>query len=225
VKGIKAAKSLYVFQNGDQVGMLFKENSGAVYFQYDQAWIQSDMSFPISMSLPLREDRYTGDAVIAVFDNLLPDNPDIRQRLAERTGAAGRDVYSPLEALGRDCVGALQFITDPDVAAQRIEQLTGEPLSNSDIAKLLRELHKTPLGITADRDLRISVAGAQEKTALLYWNDQWHRPIRSSPTTHIIKPQIGRHPAELDLSTSVENEHFCMVLLANLGLKLPRRRY
>ena len=31
----------------------------------------------------MREDRYTGDPVIAVFDNLLPDSDAIRRRLAE----------------------------------------------------------------------------------------------------------------------------------------------
>jgi hypothetical protein len=44
--------------------------------------------------------------VIAVLDNLLPDNNDIRRRLAERAHADGSDAYSLLAAVGRDCGGA-----------------------------------------------------------------------------------------------------------------------
>jgi serine/threonine-protein kinase HipA len=48
--------------------------------------------------------------VIAVFDNLVPDSDQIRKRLATRTDADGIDAFSLLAAVGRDCVGALQFL-------------------------------------------------------------------------------------------------------------------
>jgi len=35
---------------------------------------------PVSLSLPLREDRYIGAPVSAVFDNLLPDNPEFEKK-------------------------------------------------------------------------------------------------------------------------------------------------
>ncbi len=55
----------------------------------------------------------------------------------------------------------------------------------------------------------ISVAGAQEKTALLRIGNDWCIPKGITPTTHIIKLPIGeiRQPnATLDLSQSVDNE-------------------
>jgi serine/threonine protein kinase HipA of HipAB toxin-antitoxin module len=67
---------------------------------------------------PLREDRYVGDPVLAVFENLLPDNADIRRRLADRAKAEGSDPYSLLSAVGRDCIGALQFLPDRMAAGQ-----------------------------------------------------------------------------------------------------------
>lgn len=78
----------------------------------------------------------------------------------------------------------------------------------------------TPLGIGRDgeHDFRISIAGAQEKTAFL-WNNSWQLPTGSTPTTHIFKSQIGKIANGLDLSQSVENEHFCMTLCRELGLK------
>jgi serine/threonine-protein kinase HipA len=69
-----------------------------------------------------------------------------------------------------------------------------------------------------DEDFRISIAGAQEKTALLRWKNCWHKPSGTTATTHILKPQIGRLPNGIDLSCSVENEFFCLKLTAALGL-------
>jgi serine/threonine-protein kinase HipA len=76
---------LNIYLNGRLVGRLRRESSGAVDFQYDQSWLAWDNAIPVSVSLPLREDRYLGDPVLAVFENLLPDNEDIRRRLAERS--------------------------------------------------------------------------------------------------------------------------------------------
>lgn len=57
-----------------RVGQLRREASGAIDFQYAAGWLAWESTFPISLSLPLREDRYIGTPVMAVFDNLLPDN-------------------------------------------------------------------------------------------------------------------------------------------------------
>jgi len=89
----------------------------------------------------------------------------------------------------------------------------GEKLSNSDIAKMLNNLKRIPLGIEKNSEFRISIAGTQEKTALLYYNNNWLRPLGTTPTTHILKPPIGKLPIGLDLTDSVENEYFCLKLM------------
>lgn len=82
-----------------------------------------------------------------------------------------------------------------------------------------------PLGmITSQDDFRISVAGAQEKTALLRMGEQWCIPQGATPTTHIIKLPIGeiKQPnATLDLRESVDNEYLCLALARELGLAVP----
>ena len=93
---------LNVYLNARLVGQLRRETSGAIDFQYEPTWLTWGHSFPVSNSLPLREDRYVGEPVIAVFDNLLPDNDEIRRRVAARTEASGIDAYSLLAAIGRD---------------------------------------------------------------------------------------------------------------------------
>ncbi|TDX21253.1 HipA N-terminal domain-containing protein [Rhodovulum visakhapatnamense] len=80
---------LNVFLNTRLVGQLLREKSGAISFAYDRSWLEWEHRMPISLSLPLREDRFLGGEAIPVFDNLLPDNPTIRRRVAERVGAAG----------------------------------------------------------------------------------------------------------------------------------------
>lgn len=207
---------LHVYLNNRLVGHLLKEPGGAVSFQYDESWLTWENAIPVSLSLPLRDDAWRGAPVIAVFENLLPDSELLRRRVAERVGAEGADAYSLLAAIGRDCVGALQFVADG--VDERSSGIEGEPIDDPAIEKLLRNLEQAPLGLNRDDDFRISVAGAQEKTALLWDGKRWRRPLRTTPTTHILKPQIGELPNGIDLSNSVENEFYCLKLLAAFGL-------
>lgn len=208
---------LNVFLNGALVGRLTRETSGAIDFKYDESWLAREDALPVSLSLPLREDRYVGAPVIAVFDNLLPDNEAIRRSVAERVHADGYDAYSLLSAIGRDCVGALQFLPE-ELDPGKAGTISGRAAGDKEIGARIANLASAPLGIDADEEFRISLAGAQEKTALLFWKGRWHIPHGTTATTHILKPQIGVLPNGIDLSQSVENEHFCMQLVSALGL-------
>jgi serine/threonine-protein kinase HipA len=209
---------LLVYLNNRLVGHLAKEPSGAIDFRYDGSWLGWDQTFPVSLSLPLREDPYRGEPVAAVFENLLPDSEPLRRRVAEKVGAHGTDAYSLLAAIGRDCVGALQFIADG--TGERIDStaIEGKVVDDAAIEKLLRNLAQAPLGLDRDEDFRISVAGAQEKTALLRYEENWLKPHGTTPTTHLFKTQIGQLPNGIDLSNSVENEYYCLKLFEAFGL-------
>ncbi len=207
---------LNVFLNARLVGRLQRETTGAIEFQYDESWLSWKNTFPVSLSLPLREDRYAGDPVIAVFDNLLPDNDDIRRRVAARSGGSGIDPHSLLSAIGRDCVGALQFLPDGDDPG-KAGQVNAKPIGDKEIGETLSNLATAPLGIGQDKEFRISITGAQDKTALLHWKGAWHVPHGTTATTHILKSQIGDRDGR-DLTRSVENEHFCMRILAELNI-------
>ena len=209
--------SLNVYLNARLVGKLHRQSSGAIDFQYEPKWLSWEHALPVSLSLPLREDRYTGAPVIAVFENLLPDDPVILRRLAERVHADGSDAYSLLAKIGRDCVGALQFLPEgfePEAAGAVKVRRVGDDY----IARKIGDLTAAPLGLDEDEEFRISLAGMQEKTALLFWKKKWHIPRGTTATTHIMKPQIGMLPSGIDLTRSVENEYFCLKLTAGLGL-------
>ncbi|THD68745.1 HipA domain-containing protein [Phenylobacterium sp.] len=122
-----------------------------------------------------------------------------------------------LTALGRDCVGALQFLPE-GVEPGPAGVVEGTPISDAEIAERLRNLATNPLGMSPGKDFRISIAGAQEKTALLKRRGRWQRPAGSTPTTHIFKPQIGKLPNGLDLSNSVENEYLCLKITEAFGI-------
>lgn len=213
---------LKVYLNNRLVGFLLKERSGAIDFRYDESWLSWDKSFPVSLSLPLREDAYRGEPVVAVFENLLPDSESIRRRVAEKVGARGTDAYSLLETIGRDCVGALQFIKSETEINTDSTMVEGDPIDEESIEKLLCGLVQAPLGLSRDDDFRISVAGAQEKTALLRYEGRWLKPRGTTPTTHLFKTQIGQLPNGIDLSNSVENEYYCLKLCEAFGLSVNK---
>jgi len=194
---------------------------GAISFQYDDDWLAWEHTMPISLSLPLDERRYNGSEVIAVLDNLLPDEPSVRAAVAETHGASGTDPYSLLASIGRDCVGALQFLPE-GVERSSDKTMDAAEVDDTAIAEIITNLAHSPLGLKNDDDdgFRISIAGAQEKTALLKINDRWHRPHGTTPTTHIVKPSIGRLPNGPDFSTNVENEFYCLKLLQAFGLSV-----
>lgn len=212
---------LNVYLNSRLVGRIDRDPSGAISFAYDRSWLEWEFTMPVSLSLLLRKQAYSGALVLAVFDNLLPDNDQLRRRIAARTRAEGTDAHSLLGAIGHDCVGALQFLPgerEPGPAGA----VEGEPISESGIARIIEDLAAAPLGITEDESFRISIAGAQEKTALLYRDGGWYRPHGTTATTHILKPSIGRLPNGIDLTDSVENEYLCLNVIAEMGMDAAR---
>ena len=224
----KTHAPLLTFLNDRLVGRLSRQPSGAIDFVYDPDWLAWEHTLPVSLSLPLREARYVGAPVAAVFENLLPDSLPVRRRVAERVGAAGTDAYSLLSAIGRDCIGALQFVPEDEHRDEdHHDEITGDVVTDDEIGEIIANLAVRPLGIGAgdDDEFRISVAGAQEKTALLLHQNRWLRPHGRTPTTHIFKPQIGTIQTaggEVDLSNSVENEFYCLKLLELFGLDVNR---
>ncbi|EON20569.1 hypothetical protein C265_06354 [Cupriavidus sp. GA3-3] len=215
--------ALSVWANGQRVGTWRQPSGTGMELEYDEDWIRSEAGRPLSLSLGygLGNRRVVrGDAVRNYFDNLLPDSEAIRRRLALRFQTGSVEAFELLAAIGRDCVGAVQILGE-DEAPAGIDRIEGEPLSDEQIERWLEDIVATPaLGRHEhDDDFRISIAGAQEKTALLRHDGQWLRPHGATPTTHIFKLPLGLvGNRRADLSTSVENEWLCLKILAAYGL-------
>ena len=215
--------TLGVWMNGRYVGAWQQVRGGRDRFTYDKDWISDPQSRALSLSLPMTSDAaITSDAVGNYFDNLLPDAQGIRDRIRTRFDTRSASAFDLLEAIGRDCAGAVQLLPEGE-EPKGWDRLNVQRLDEKEIEAVLRAVPTTsaPFLNSADEsgDFRISLAGAQEKTALAKVGRYWHKPLASTPTTHILKLPLGLvGNRKLDLSHSVDNEWLCAALLRELGL-------
>ncbi|EJL78459.1 HipA domain-containing protein [Polaromonas sp. CF318] len=218
-----AFADLDVWMNGQHVGLWFWTRTGTPGFRYDESWLRSPQSRPLSVSLPMPAGGgdVTGAKVEHYFDNLLPDSGRIRERLRRRFGTSSIRAADLLAAVGRDCVGALQLMPQ-GLQPPPHDRIDSTPLSDSQVEKLLGEVTGDGAeGSSLADDFRISIAGAQEKTALLRIGRRWHLPSGSTPTTHIFKLPLGLvGNMRADMTDSVENEWLCATLLGELGFEV-----
>ena len=216
----RTARTLAVWANGVRVGLWRLPSRGAMEFVYDDSWRAADEARPLSLSLPLTLDAHAhkGAAVEAYFDNLLPDSEPIRRRFQDRFHTASRGAFDLLAAIGRDCVGAVQLLP-PDETPADIRKIDAHALTTGAIAAELAGV-TSPAALAGElEDFRISIAGAQEKTAFLKHHGKWCRPIGSTPTTHIFKLPLGLvGNRQADMRTSVENEWLCARIVAAFGI-------
>ena len=216
-------KTLSVWMNGEPVGE-WRTTSGGQEFTYAESWLSSAAVRPLSLSLPLRlhAEPYR-KGVAEFFENLLPDNRSIRERIQRRFQAASTGAFDLLREIGRDCVGALQLLPEGDEPGN-VRTIAAKRLTNEGVAKILAGTLDPGLGRgePAKDDFRISLAGAQEKTALLWHENAWHRPTGATPTTHILKLPMGGNPQGMDLSTSVENEWLCAQIVGAYGVPVAK---
>ncbi|HTB75678.1 MAG TPA: type II toxin-antitoxin system HipA family toxin [Polyangiaceae bacterium] len=216
-----ASRALGVWANGRRVGQWLLPTSGPTEFSYDAGWVESQEGRPISLSLPINLDGQPlkGEKVNSFFDNLLPDSEGIRQRIRSRYSTRSASAFDLLEAIGRDCVGALQLLPEGKVP-QGVTTIDVTALSDGEIERLLIGTVSEPVRVAGEEeDFRISIAGAQEKTALTWHDGRWCKPHGATPTTHIFKLPLGLVGGrKMDMTASLENEWLCAQLLAAYGM-------
>ncbi len=210
---------LNIWMNGVFVGNWGKK-AGVEELTYAQSWVDSKQGRPLSLSLPFTpgNQKHRGDNVKFYFDNLLPDSEGIRNRLAVKFGTNSASPFDLLVELGRDCVGAIQLLK-PDEEPIDIYQISAKPVSEAEIAESLRNAVLSEGLFNKDNDdFRISLAGAQEKTAFLWHDGQWCVPLGATPTTHIFKLPLGMAGNISADINSVENEWLCSKILDGFGI-------
>jgi len=100
------------------------------------------------------------------------------------------DVFGLLAAVGAECAGAVQVLPEGRSPAESATQ--GPALADADVAALLQDLPRHPLGV--GEGVRLSLAGVQDKLLLTRQGGRWHRPGAGQPSTHILKPQPRAFP-------------------------------
>ena len=201
--------SLDVWMNGQRVGIWTIAENRPQRFQYVDAWVNSADARILSLSLPFQPGNqpHEGKTVENFFDNLLPESKDIRARLQQKFRARSDQAFDLLDEIGRDCAGAVQLLPE-DEEPRGWNQIVATPLTDEQVENILNAVvAPTFAGQDEADELRISIAGAQEKTALLWHKGQWHVPKGATPTTHILKLPLGLvGNMQADMRTSVENE-------------------
>ena len=192
----------------DRLAGVLERDGGRMSFRYLPEYLQSDSPAVVSSTLPLSDRIYEERDVMAFFSNLLPDE-GVRRRIAEIVGVTPEDTFGLLREIGGDCAGAIAF-WPPGKRPCRTDKPVYRELTDAEADDVLRNLGSRPLGI--DEDFRgISGAGAQDKLIACLRDGKILLPLRGTPSTHIIKPEIERFPF------SVENENFCMNLSRRCG--------
>ena len=215
-------KKLGLWMNGAHVGTWSTSPHGHEELQYSREWVEGEHGRPLSLSLPILAggQALRGEVVRNYFENLLPDAKQLRERIARRHQARSTQAFDLLAEVGRDCVGALQILPFGTVP-EGVVPVNVTPLSDTAVAALLRNmLAPAPLvQPEEDDDFRISIAGAQEKTALTFFEGRWCLPHGATPTTHILKLPLGLVGGQqVNMRDSVENEWLCAQIIRAYGL-------
>lgn len=210
------SEHLIALYGEQEVGRLAYAND-QLSFSYHESWRENHAAFPLSLSMPLTAASHPDKIVRPFISGLLPDNAQILAAWGKRFQVSPRNPYRLLSHVGEECAGAIQFLTP-----ERLDSLPPtdtEPqvtwLSESDLIERIDALvadHSKARRL-GDQG-QFSLAGAQPKTGLYYdsENNRWGIPHGHTPTTHILKPNVGAFDS-YDL-----NEHLCLRLAARLGL-------
>ncbi len=205
------ADELAVWLYGERVAIVDRKRGRPRLAYTEEALGRYDLGTPLlSLSLPVGVERYTQGVARPFLDGLLPEG-EPRKSIARDLGLRADDTYSLIEALGRDCAGAVVIQPLDDDPPPVPTTTTAERLSSAELEELVKDLRSAPLG--AGGRVRVSLAGVQEKLLLTRMPDgAWGRPVDGTPSTHILKPEIAAYPH------TVENEALCMRIAKHLDL-------
>lgn len=203
-------ETLNVYLRGRKAGVL-RSDKGRLSFAYDDAYMAAEDALPLSYTMSLHQQTYSGNVVVSFFSNLLPDE-SVRIRIARYLGVSPGNVFALLKRIGEDCAGAVALIP-PEREARAHAWNEYRQLSEDEAHAVLTALPERPLNVGAE-DFHISGAGAQDKLVACVQEGHIALPLNGTPSTHIIKPGIERFPQ------SVFNELYCMKLAKLCGLSV-----
>jgi len=206
------SKTLDVYLHEKLVGYLTQDDDGQMLFEYAPSWLEDPLTTPLSQSLPLRKEPFTRKECRGFFAGVLPEE-NKREIIARNLGISARNDYAMLERIGGECAGAITFIPAGERVPERHDEY--RRLGDAELANILRELPRRPL-MAGEKGVRLSLAGAQDKIAVHVSGDNISVPLRSAPSTHIVKPAIER------FKDVVFNEAVCMILADKVGLPTAR---
>ncbi|MBE5970679.1 MAG: type II toxin-antitoxin system HipA family toxin [Lachnospiraceae bacterium] len=193
-----------------KVGVISGNDYNDATFSYDEDYLNSDEAAPISISMPLQEEKFDSSKTRNYFEGLLPEGFS-RRAVAEWIKTDEKDYLTILGQLGKECLGAVRIIEN-----EKNDKAAYEKLSLEEVKKLASE------GATKSTQIllktHLSLTGASGKVGLYYdeENDGWYLPKGDAPSTHIVKQSHVR------LDKIVINEQLCTMAAKNVGIDVPK---
>lgn len=195
-------KSLDVLVDGKLIGTL--HNKEPLTFTYSDDCLVGLLGNPFAHVIPLSSGDIATPAVLAYFENLLPEGD---QRLALQAQYHVSTVFGLLSKAGWDTAGGV--VLRPTGTAETKPSYTRK--SWAEVARII-DGHGPHNGSS-----KVSISGAQYKLLLSLDNDGSPLlPVGGTPSTHILKPDIKR--AGQKIWASAINETLVMRMAAKCGL-------
>jgi len=202
------ARTLDVYLHRDLVGHLIQDDGGQMFFDYAESWRENPAAMPLSHSLPLGKERFTRKECSGFFGGILPEQK-LREIVAKNLGISAKNDFAMLEQIGGECAGAVTFQHAGEPLPEREDRY--RDLSDKELVDMLKTLPRRPL-LAGDADVRLSLAGAQDKVAVKVSGDRISIPLGGAPSTHILKPANER------FAGLIFNEMLCLDLAKTAGL-------
>lgn len=173
---------LDVYYGSDLVGAVL--DGAPLAFEYAPGWLGRSQRMTLA-AIPLQPGIQATPEVQAFFENLLPEG-ELRDHLAAQRKAS--TLFSLLLEVAGDTAGVFVLMVPGQAPeAPRYEATTWEA-----IAAALAKRSAAAIDIHGE-GARISLAGAQDKTSIALFDDGMPQlPKGTSPSTHILKPNIRR---------------------------------
>lgn len=201
-------KRLHLVHNGTRIGQLLQDQGGTMRLTAPPV----DGIARLSLAFAPSETPIRPRLARAYVEGLLPEGDQVRGATARRFGVSAQSPFALLSAIGHDCPGAVQFLSDEQLETGPEGELV--PIPDHRIARRLRDLRLNPAAAWIAEGEHWSLGGAQSKFALRWESGRWHEAHGMQATTHILKPGI------IGLSSQALTEHISLRALELVGLNV-----
>lgn len=201
---------LAVRWNGEHVGDLSLDRSGAMHFQYSAQWLTNSQTPPISITIPKRNEEFSDRECKPFFEGLLPEEWQ-REAAARALGISAGNPFRLLEHLGGDVAGALTLEPQSGEVGSSPDTDLFAPLDERELVELMLHFERVPM-LAGQGIARYSLAGAQSKIPVVLVEGRIALAVPGQASTHILKPEPARFPG------LAANEAFCLTLAKSIGL-------
>jgi serine/threonine-protein kinase HipA len=206
---------LVIYYQNMVVGHLEFDSEERLSFQYDKSWLAFKDRFSLSLTLSLDEKIYGHIQTKSFFENLLPEG-EIKDLLEAHGKSSIRSEFGFLKEFGGDCAGAFKIL--PEKVKVSTTTKPKKELKLDVLYKYLEE-KKSLIDVILNKEGgKFSLAGAQDKFAVILEKGKLYLSLDGSPTTHIIKPHVRYFNSTHD---TPYNGYICMKLAAAVGLNVP----